>query len=88
MKNQNLYILSRVLFCSGFLTTGDSNAPGNIGMLDQVEALRWVQKYINKFGGDPDKVTIFGESAGTISRQSFVMAYHVAKETDLAITLA
>ncbi|XP_049875083.1 esterase FE4-like [Pectinophora gossypiella] len=51
----------------GFLCLGIEDAPGNAGLKDQAEALKWVKKNIRAFGGDPDNVTIFGESAGSAS---------------------
>ncbi|XP_078679319.1 cholinesterase 1 [Branchiostoma floridae x Branchiostoma belcheri] len=58
----------------GFLYTGSEAAPGNVGLLDQHLALVWVQQNIQAFGGDPEKVTIFGESAGAASVSFHMMS--------------
>lgn len=58
----------------GFLTTNDRSAPGNYGMKDMVEALKWVKRNIAAFGGDPENVTIFGESAGSVAVHFLVLS--------------
>lgn len=49
---------------AGFLSTGDPAARGNYGLLDQMQALRWLRENAVAFGGDPARVTVFGSGAG------------------------
>uniref|UniRef100_A0A667Z6M8 Carboxylesterase type B domain-containing protein n=1 Tax=Myripristis murdjan TaxID=586833 RepID=A0A667Z6M8_9TELE len=73
-QNVVVVVIQYRLSILGFLSTGDEHAPGNWGFLDQIASLRWVQENIEAFNGDPDSVTIFGQSAGGISVSLLVMS--------------
>ena len=57
----------------GFFAHPDLNNT-NFGLFDQIKALEWVQENIEQFGGDPDNVTIFGESAGGASVEMLMVS--------------
>lgn len=60
------YRLGALGFMSHPGLTHEQGASGNYGLMDQRAALRWVQRKIRAFGGDPDRVTIFGQGAGAV----------------------
>ena len=63
----------------GFLNTRNEEAPGNMGIYDQVLALKWIKDNIEYFGGDSKKLVPFGESAGAISI-NILMSYNKTKD--------
>jgi para-nitrobenzyl esterase len=83
LKGVVLVTINYRLGVFGFLATADlakeaNGAAGNYGLLDMVAALQWVKANIRNFGGDPENVTIFGESAGSFA-VSTLMASPMAR---------
>jgi para-nitrobenzyl esterase len=79
LKGVVLITINYRLGVFGFLATTDlakeaNGAAGNYGMMDMVAALEWVHNNIQKFGGDPGNVTIFGESAGSFAVSTLMAA--------------
>ncbi|PIC27728.1 hypothetical protein B9Z55_019897 [Caenorhabditis nigoni] len=60
----------------GFFTTGDEKCRGNLALWDLTLALKWVQKHIRSFGGDPNNVTVFGCSAGGVCADLLTLSSH------------
>uniref|UniRef100_A0AAR2L980 Neuroligin 2b n=1 Tax=Pygocentrus nattereri TaxID=42514 RepID=A0AAR2L980_PYGNA len=60
----------------GFLSTGDQSAKGNYGLLDQIQALRWLNENIGHFGGDQERITIFGSGAGASCVNLLILSHH------------
>merc|ERR1711892_67988 len=58
----------------GFLSFGNNKISGNMGLKDQALAIDWVRENIGEFGGDPERITIFGESAGGMSAHAHVLS--------------
>lgn len=62
----------------GFMCLPDDELAGNMGLMDQQLALQWVHQHIANFGGDPDRITIMGESAGSAS-----VTYHMLSQDSM-----
>uniref|UniRef100_A0A4W3I8D8 Neuroligin 3a n=1 Tax=Callorhinchus milii TaxID=7868 RepID=A0A4W3I8D8_CALMI len=60
----------------GFLSTGDQAAKGNYGLLDQIQALRWISDNIAFFGGDPMRITVFGSGIGGSCVSLLTLSHH------------
>jgi len=58
----------------GFLSTGDKHAQGNYGLKDILLALRWVKDNVATFGGNPERITVFGQSAGAVAIHMLMLA--------------
>lgn len=60
----------------GFISTGTKHAPGNVGLKDQIHALKWIKENIRYFGGNPNAITVMGESAGAMSVSLLLASPH------------
>ena len=69
---------------SGFLNTGDGLIKGNMGLKDLAMGLEWVRANIARFGGDPNRVTVFGQSAGGAA-VSYLLLSPLTKGSDFSL---
>ncbi|KAK2011141.1 carboxylesterase [Colletotrichum eremochloae] len=72
----------------GYLALDDGETNGNFGLADQILALDWVQKNIPDFGGDPSRITVFGQSAGATSIRAMMASPKAAGKFAAAICMS
>ena len=65
----------QAIMFTGFLSTGDEEAPGNYGLKDQIDVLRWVRRNIPEFSGNPNRVTLLGAQAGAVSVHLHMLSF-------------
>ncbi|KAA0709057.1 Neuroligin-3 Gliotactin -like protein [Triplophysa tibetana] len=65
-----------------FLSTGDQAAKGNYGLLDQIQALRWISENIGYFGGDSNRITVFGSGIGASCVSLLTLSHHSEDSID------
>ncbi|XP_055843581.1 esterase-5B-like [Episyrphus balteatus] len=90
MKNGKLVIvkMNYRLGVLGFLSTGDDEITGNFGLKDQLLALEWIKANIATFNGNPDKITVMGESAGAASVHLHMMNKRFEKLATSAMSIS
>lgn len=78
MESQDLILITIAYRTNvfGFLATGDLASPGNYGLKDITMALKWIRDNIAAFGGDPQAVTISGQSAGSVAVNYHLLSNH------------
>ncbi|KAK2029886.1 carboxylesterase [Colletotrichum zoysiae] len=72
----------------GYLALDDGETNGNFGLADQILALDWVRKNIRDFGGDPDRITVFGQSAGAASVRAMMASPKASGKFAAAILMS
>jgi carboxylesterase type B len=82
------HIANHVVRKIGFLALNDTNITGNYALADKIASLQWVQEHIAAFGGDPNRVMIFGQSAGGWSVVDLVVSPKAAGLFSSAISLS
>lgn len=58
----------------GFLSTNSKEIPGNAGLMDSLQAIQFIKENVKYFGGDPNKITIFGQSSGAAMVSTLVLS--------------